>query len=43
MHLADASLSLAEVAFLLGFSEQSAFTRAFKRWTGTTPASVRRA
>lgn len=42
MHLADTSLSLAEVAFLLGFSEQSAFTRAFKRWTGKTPASVRR-
>lgn len=30
--------SLAEVAFLAGFSDQSAFTRAFKRWTGTTPA-----
>lgn len=33
--------SLAEVAFLAGFSDQSAFTRAFKRWTGTTPASFR--
>lgn len=42
MHLTDTSLSLAEVAFLLGFSDQSAFTRAFKRWTGRTPASVRR-
>ena len=35
-------LSLAEIAFLTGFSEQSAFTRAFKRWVGTTPASYRK-
>jgi len=33
--------SLAEVAFLTGFSEQSAFTRAFKRWAGQTPRSYR--
>jgi AraC-like DNA-binding protein len=33
----DASLSIAEVAFLLGFSEPSAFHRAFRRWTGRTP------
>lgn len=30
--------SLSEIAFLLGFSELSAFSRAFKRWTGTSPA-----
>lgn len=30
-------LSLAEISFLLGFSEPSAFFRAFKRWTGLTP------
>jgi AraC-like DNA-binding protein len=35
--------SLAEIAFLTGFSEQSAFTRAFKRWLGVTPASYRKA
>lgn len=34
--------SVAEVAFLTGFSDQSAFTRAFKRWTGETPAGFRR-
>ena len=33
--------SLAEIAFLTGFSEQSAFTRAFKRWSGQTPRSYR--
>lgn len=40
--LKDRRHSLAEIAFLTGFSEQSAFTRAFKRWVGTTPASYRR-
>lgn len=33
--------ALAEIAFLTGFSEQSAFTRAFKRWSGQTPRSYR--
>ncbi|MDF0595962.1 AraC family transcriptional regulator [Psychromarinibacter halotolerans] len=40
--LRDETHSLAEIAFLTGFSEQSAFTRAFKRWVGTTPASYRK-
>jgi len=40
--LRDESHSLAEIAFLTGFSEQSSFTRAFKRWKGTTPASYRK-
>lgn len=35
--VADPSLSLAEIAFLLGFSEASAFHRAYRRWTGHTP------
>ena len=33
--------ALNEVAFLTGFSDQSAFTRAFKRWAGQTPRSFR--
>ncbi len=33
--------SIADIAFLTGFSDQTAFTRAFKRWTGTTPAAFR--
>lgn len=33
---------LVDVAFLTGFSDQSAFQRAFKRWTGQTPLAVRR-
>ncbi|MBH0112594.1 AraC family transcriptional regulator [Novosphingobium sp. YJ-S2-02] len=33
--------SLAEVAFLTGFAEQSSFTRAFKRWSGKTPRAYR--
>ncbi len=39
--LKDTNYSLAEVAFLTGFSEQSGFTRAFKRWAGQTPRSYR--
>jgi len=35
-YLSD-GLAIAEISFLLGFSEPSAFFRAFKRWTGTTP------
>ena len=42
-YLADATLDLTDIAFLLGFSEQSAFQRAFKRWTGKTPAAFRAA
>lgn len=34
---------LADIAFLTGFSDQTAFTRAFKRWTGMTPAAFREA
>lgn len=40
-YLKDRSFSLAEIAFLLSFSDQSGFTSAFKRWTGQTPGSYR--
>ena len=32
---------MSDIAFLLGFSEQSAFSRAFKKWTGKTPVEYR--
>jgi AraC-like DNA-binding protein len=41
--LAEDRLSIAEIGFLLGVSDLSAFHRAFKRWTGTTPAAFRAA
>lgn len=41
-YLADPKIAVAEVAYLLGYSEPSPFHRAFKRWTGRTPAEARR-
>src|SRR5947207_337892 len=35
-------LSVKETAFRLGFSEPASFSRAFKRWTGTSPVAARR-
>ena len=40
-YLADDRHAIAEIAFLLGFAELSSFHRAFKRWTGRTPAEFR--
>jgi AraC-like DNA-binding protein len=40
--LAGRNVSVAEVSWLVGFSEQSAFTRAFRRWTGHSPTQFRR-
>lgn len=40
--LRDDRYTLAEISFLTGFSEQSAFTRAFKRWCAETPANFRK-
>lgn len=42
LYLRERRSTLSEVAFLLGFAEVSAFHRAFKRWTGQTPAEYRR-
>ncbi len=39
--LRDHGSSIQEVAFRLGYSEPSAFHRAFKRWTGVTPLEFR--
>ena len=41
-YLRDPSHTLAEIAYLLGYSEVSAFNRAFRRWTGSTPSEYRR-
>ena len=41
-YLRDPDTSLTQIAFLLGYSEVSAFNRAFKRWTGSTPLDYRR-
>jgi AraC-like DNA-binding protein len=35
--LADSSLSVAQIAFLTGFSDTTGFNRAFRRWTGQNP------
>ncbi|SHM64655.1 AraC-type DNA-binding protein [Duganella sacchari] len=40
-YLRDTRLTLPEIALLLGYSEQSAFNRAFMRWTGETPRARR--
>lgn len=42
-YLQDRRLSIGEVAFSLGYLDVSAFHRAFKRWTGTTPTEYRAA
>jgi AraC-like DNA-binding protein len=40
-YLEDPQKSITDVTFLLGFSGQSAFTRAFRRWTGVSPSTYR--
>ncbi|MFZ4528623.1 MAG: AraC family transcriptional regulator [Undibacterium curvum] len=40
-YLQNADFSLSDIAFLLGYREQSAFQHAFKEWTGVTPGAWR--
>jgi AraC-like DNA-binding protein len=40
-YLQDDDLAISEIAWLLGYREVSAFTHAFKRWTGRTPREAR--
>lgn len=41
-YLKETDISLAQISFLLGYSETSSFNHAVKRWTGKTPLGVRR-
>jgi AraC-like DNA-binding protein len=41
-YLSHSALELSEIALMLGYSEQSAFNRAFKRMTGVVPLQYRR-
>lgn len=41
-YLRQSEMSLTEVAFLLGYSDQSAFTHSFRKWTGDSPGSYRK-
>ncbi|HVU05735.1 MAG TPA: AraC family transcriptional regulator [Polyangiaceae bacterium] len=41
-HLSASTLNVTEVAFLLGFSDASAFNKAFRRWFGVGPLAFRR-
>jgi AraC-like DNA-binding protein len=40
-YLSEATISVTEVAFLLGYAEASSFARAYKRWTGKSPTEQR--
>ena len=40
-YIRNNQLSLTEISFMLGFSEVSSFSRAFKRWTGESPSEYR--
>jgi AraC-like DNA-binding protein len=41
-YLQNSSLSISQIAWLLGYSEVSSFAHAFQRWTGNSPTSVRK-
>lgn len=42
VYLGEKNLSIADIAYLLGYSEPPAFIRAYKRWTGRTPSTADR-
>jgi AraC-like DNA-binding protein len=42
-YLEDRKLHVSKIAWLLGFGAVSAFTHAFKRWSGKTPSQMRSA
>jgi len=41
-HLQSGDLNKTEIAYLLGFSELSVFSRTFKRWTGKSPSAFQK-
>lgn len=41
-YLAEANVSITEIAYLLHFADASVFSRAFRRWTGESPLSYRK-
>ena len=41
-YVLDHGLPVTEISYMLGFSDLSSFSRAFKRWTGRSPAEARR-
>ena len=41
-YLKERSYPVKQISYLLGYNELSAFTRTFKRWTGTTPANYQK-
>lgn len=41
-YVRDPEVPVTEISYMLGFSDVSSFSRAFKRWTGRSPAALRR-
>ena len=41
-YINDPGLTLTEITYMLGFSEISSFSRAYKRWTGQSPSAARK-